>query len=167
MIDSKALSVELVLHAKEVSTIVDVVRWCHKIWTSFDGSFCDIKEQRLVREFDGLTIVNHSLRIVGSILMIYHTSEDHDFLASNLSSSCMDDSQLKVVSDIIHSLPNILFNVECFNLLNVIKGQFPTYSSFWFQAFSADNENVLLIKLANAESLPWFIKVWQHYPFLA
>lgn len=71
----------------------------------------------------------------------------------------MDNSKLEIISDIVDSLPNVLLNIKSLNLLNVLKGQFVSNSSFWFQTFATHDEDVLLVKLANTEALPWFFKV--------
>jgi hypothetical protein len=78
----------------------------------------------------------------------------------------MNYSKFQVVCDIVDSFPNILFNIECFHLLNVIKCEFWANSSIWFKAFTSNNENILLIKLTNTKGLSRFVKVWKHNPFL-
>jgi len=83
-----------------------------------------------------------------------------------LSSSSMNDSQFDIVSDEVDSLPQILFDIEGFNFLNVVKSVLITNSSFWSETFTANNENKLFVELTNAERLSWLFKVRKHNPFL-
>ena len=79
----------------------------------------------------------------------------------------MNDSQFDIISDEINSLPQVLFNIKRFNFLNVIEFVLITHSSFWFETFTTNNENILFVELTNAERLSWFLKVWKHDPLLA
>ena len=79
----------------------------------------------------------------------------------------MNDSQFDIISDEINSLPQVLFNIKCFNFLNVVKFVLITDSSFWFETFTTNNENILFVELTNAERLSWFLEVWKHDPLLA
>jgi hypothetical protein len=79
----------------------------------------------------------------------------------------MNNSQLDIISNEVNCLPQILFNIKCFNFLNVVKLILVANSSFWFEAFTSNDENVLFVELTNAESLSWFLEVREHDPFLA
>jgi len=71
----------------------------------------------------------------------------------------MNDSQFDIIGDVVDRLPQVLFDVKGFNFLNVIKLVFIANSSFWFETFTTNDENILFVELTNAESLSWFFKV--------
>ena len=51
--------------------------------------------------------------------------------------------------------------------MNVIEFVLIADSSFWFETFTTNNENILFVELTNTERLSWFLKVWKHDPLLA
>ena len=79
----------------------------------------------------------------------------------------MDNPKLLIVSNIIDSLPHVLFNVKCFNFLNKVELEFASNSCVRLQAFTTDNEDVLLVELANTEGLSWLLEAWEQNPLLA
>lgn len=42
MVDSKALSIKLILHAKEITSIVHIVTWSGEVWPSLDRTLGNI-----------------------------------------------------------------------------------------------------------------------------
>lgn len=158
MIDSESLGVELILHTQEISSIVHIVAWSGKVWTSFDRAFGDIKIEALISESHNLTIVNHLIFILISFLILYHSSEDHDFLTRDLGCSCVNNPKFEVISDIVDGFPDIFLNVKSLNLLNVVKGELSPNSSFRLEALSSNNENILLVELAHTKCLSRLLK---------
>ena len=79
----------------------------------------------------------------------------------------MHDTKLIVIGDVIYCFPHISLNIKCFNFLHKIKGQLVADSRFWLQTLTANNKNIFVIEVANAEGLSWMLKVRQHNPFLA
>ena len=167
MIHSKALSVELVCDAKQVSTIVDVVAGSLKIWASLDRSFNHVDSEALLAQLDSLSIVSESICIIIILRWIDKTSKDHDFLSCYLGCPSMNDSKLVIVIHIVDSLPYVLLNIECFNLLDKVESEFVADARFWLQAFTSKNKDIFLIELANTEALSGLLEVWKHDPLLA
>lgn len=79
----------------------------------------------------------------------------------------MNNSEFKIVSDVIDRFPNIFFNIESLYLLNIVESKFTADSCFWLKAFSTNDKNVLLIELAYTECLSRLLKTWEENPFLA
>jgi hypothetical protein len=79
----------------------------------------------------------------------------------------MNDPELKVISDVVDSLPDILLNIECLHLLYVIKGQLSSNTGLRLEAFTTNDEDILLVELAYTKSLSWLLKTGQHDPLLA
>ena len=79
----------------------------------------------------------------------------------------MDDPELEVISDVVDRLPNILLDIECLYLLHVIKGQLSSNACLRLQTFSSNDEDILLVELANTKRLSWLLKTWEHNPLLA
>lgn len=99
--------------------------------------------------------------------MLNHTAEDHDFLSGDLGSSCVNDSQLEVVRDVVDGFPKALLNVEHLNILYKLIGKFIANPRFWSKALSTNDEDVLLVELANTETLTWLREVGHHDPLLS
>ena len=167
VVDSKPLSVELILHAQEISSVVYIVTWGCKIWTSLDRSLCDVKIEALISKSHNLSIVNHLILFFVSFLVLDHTSENHNFLSGDLCSSSMNNPEFEVVCDVVDGLPNILFDIKCFHFLDIVKSKFPANASLWLEALSTNNEDVLLVELANTEGLSWLLEAWEQNPLLA
>lgn len=166
VVDSKALSIEVVLRAEEVTSVVDVVTGSAKVWASLDGADGHVQIEALVRKNDVLALVDDNIAVILAFLVLDHSSENHDFLAGDLGSSCVDDSQLEIVRDVVDRLPEASLNVEDLNFLYKLIGKFVADPRFWSKALSTDDEDVLLVELANTEGLTWFRKVGQHDPLL-
>ena len=86
---------------------------------------------------------------------------DHDFLSSDLGGSSMNNPEFEIVGDVVDRLPNIFFNIESFNLLDIVEGKLTANSCFWLKALSSNNEYVLLIELAYTECLSRLLKTWE------
>ena len=99
--------------------------------------------------------------------MLDHSSKDHDFLSSHLGRSSMNNPEFEIVSDVVDRLPNILFNIESFHLLDIVEGKFTSNSCLWLETLSSNDKDVLLIELANTKCLSGFLKTWEQDPFLA
>lgn len=121
VIDTKSLCVKLVLWAQEISTVVNEVGCSLEIRSSLDGSLGHIKIEALIGEFENLPIVIESFLLLIALLLLDQTSEDHDLLTRDLDGTTMDDSQLEIVSNVVDSLPHVLFDIECFYFLDKVK----------------------------------------------
>lgn len=76
-------------------------------------------------------MVNDYLGVILSFFVLNHTAKNHDFLSGDLGSSCIDDSQLEIVRDIVDGLPNAPLNVEYLNILYILIGKFIANPRFW------------------------------------
>lgn len=160
MVDAETLSIKFILNGKKITSIIDVVRWIVKIWTTFDSTIGHIQKVSLICKLNNLIIVIHDLYIFCIIIdLLDHSSKDHNLLPCYLRSSSMNNSQFDVISDKVDSFPKVLFYIESFNLLNVFKWELISNSSIWFETFTTNDENKLFVKLTNAECLSCFLEV--------
>lgn len=155
------------MDAQQTSTVIDVVTAAVQIRASLDGSHRHIQKVALLGEPDFLAMVDHYVFFVLALFRLDHTSENHDLLAFYLDCSSMQDLEFGVVRDVINSFPYVSFDVERLHLLHERIGLFFANSRLWLQTLATNDEDILLIELANAESLSRLFKVWQHNPLFA
>lgn len=112
-------------------------------------------------------VIHRVLLLIDAFFELSHAAENHYLFAGHLCGAGVHDSQLIVVRDVVDGLPGVLLDVERFDLLDVVEGELVADSRLWPEALASDDEDELIVELADAEGLASVLKVRQHDPFLA
>lgn len=122
VIDSKALGIQLVLHADQIASVIYVVAGSVEVGASLDRALGHVQVVALLaKAYDLAIVIERVLLLVFALLVLGLPTENHYFLAGDLGRASVHDSKLVFVGDVVYGFPDISFDIKSFNFLNEIK----------------------------------------------